>query len=209
MTTTNTFSRDDVEVLEDKTEWKGFFELRGLRLRHRLFAGGWSREIHRELFVRGAAVGVLLYDPARDAVAMVEQFRVGALRRSESPWLLELVAGIVEEGETPEDVARREALEEADTSIKALEWVAEYYSSPGGSDEYFYLFCGCADLSEAGGIHGLADEGEDIRVSLVAASDAVAMADSGEINNAHSLIAVHWLARHRERLRGQWRGLAE
>ncbi len=198
------FTHNDVDIIEQKTEWRGFFEIRSLRLRHRLFAGGWGREIQRELFVRGAAVGVLLYDPALDAVALVEQFRVGALGRDDSPWLQELVAGIVETGEAPEDVAHREAEEEAGAAITALEPVAGYYSSPGGSDEYFYLYCGRADLSAVGGLHGLEEEGEDIRVSVVAFDRAIAMADRGDINNAHSLIALNWLDRHRPRLRAAW-----
>lgn len=198
------YGRDDVEVLADSIAWRGFFKIRLLKLRHRLFAGGWAAAIERELFVRGPAVGVLPYDPVQDAVLLVEQFRVGALAAPRGPWLSELVAGIIDKEETPEEVARREAEEEAGITLGELEPVAEYFSSPGGSDEYFYLFCGRCDLSGAGGIYGLPSEGEDIRAEVVPLDEALARLEQGLINNAHSLIALHWLRQHRSRLQRQW-----
>lgn len=198
------FGRDDVEVLEKRSAWKGFFEIRQLRLRHRLFAGGWGKPLNRELFVRGAAVGMLPYDPERDEVLFVEQFRVGALDSGDSPWLQELVAGIIDTDEAPEQVARREAHEEAGLTVSELEPIAEYFSSPGGSDEYFYLYCGRCNLADAGGLHGLPGEGEDIRAKVYSFDQAMQMLADGEINNAHSLIALLWLQRHRQRLREAW-----
>ncbi|CAA0109493.1 ADP-ribose pyrophosphatase [Zhongshania aliphaticivorans] len=198
------FERKDVEIDEDRAAWRGFFQVRELRLRHRLFGGGWGNWLSRELFVRGPAVGLLPYDPVNDTILKVEQFRVGALSRAKSPWLLELVAGIIDTDESPADVARREAKEEAGLTIGKMESIAEYYSSPGGSDEYFYLFCGCADLNEAGGYFGLANEGEDIHAQVISFDDAMTMLDAGQINNAHSLIAMQWLLQHREELRRRW-----
>ena len=199
------FKRSDVEIDEDRAAWRGFFQVRAYRLRHRLYEGGWGRWLRRELFVRGPAVGVLPYDPALDCILQVEQFRVGAMNRSASPWISELVAGIIDKpDENPEDVARREALEEAGIDIAEMEAVAEYYSSPGGSDEYFYLFCGRADLSAAGGFYGLAEEGEDIHAKVISFADAMAMLDAGQIDNAHSLIALQWLRIHRDALRQRW-----
>ena len=197
------FDRDDVEIIDSRSAWRGFFEIRALTLRHRLF-GGWGKPLTREVFVRGPAVGLLPYDAQRDEVLLVEQFRVGALEGGRSPWLTELVAGIIDTDESPEDVARREAQEEAGLSVLALEPVAEYFSSPGGSDEYFYLYCGQCALEAAGGLHGLADEGEDIRAAVYAADTAFAMLDRGDINNAHTVIALQWLHRHRARLQEQW-----
>ena len=198
------FDRDDVEVIDSRSAWRGFFEIRALKLRHRLFAGGWGKPLSREVFVRGPAVGLLPYDAQRDEVLLVEQFRVGALNSGRSPWLQELVAGIIDTDESPEAVARREAQEEADLTVAALGPVAEYFSSPGGSDEYFYLYCGQCSLGGAGGLHGLAEEGEDIRAAVYAADTALAMLDRGEINNAHTVIALQWLRQHRTRLREQW-----
>ncbi|MDX9874236.1 MAG: NUDIX domain-containing protein [Spongiibacteraceae bacterium] len=209
------FSDRDVEVLEDRLAYDGFFKIRQLTLRHRLFAGGWGVPLSRELFQRHEAVGVLLYDPVRDEVALVEQFRVGTLHRGgrtnawgepfAGPWLLELVAGLIDAEEAPAEVGRREALEEAGCEISTLEPICSYFSSPGGSDEFFYLYCGRCDLSGAGGIHGLAEEGEDIRVHVLPVERAFTLLADNRIGNAHTLIALLWLQSNRERLREQWR----
>lgn len=198
------FSRDDVEVDEDRTVWRGFFKLRALSLRHKLFRGGWGKPISRELFVRPPAVGVLPYDPGLDAVLLIEQFRVGALARSGGPWLTELVAGLIDSDESPEAVARREALEEAGVHIGQLESIAQYYSSPGASDEYFYLYLGHASLEGAGGLFGLPEEGEDIRARVFSFDQAMAMLDEGHTDNAHTVIALQWLRANRNRVRQQW-----
>ncbi|GAB3381836.1 NUDIX domain-containing protein [Spongiibacter taiwanensis] len=198
------FKRDDVEVIDDQLSWKGFFSLRSLRLRHRLFGGGWGAPINRELMVRGAAVGVLPYDPERDEVLLIEQFRVGALQREGGPWLKELVAGLIDKDESPEQVARREAVEEAGVSLDELAPIGRYFSSPGGSDEYFYLFCGRCHLAGAGGHFGLPEEGEDIRASVYSFAEALAMMARGEVDNAHTIIALQWLALNRDGVRKGW-----
>ena len=199
------FTQQDVEVLEERAAFRGFFEVREYRLCHRLFGGGWGKIITRELFVRGSAVGVLLFDPWRDEVLLVEQFRAGALPWSRSPWMVELVAGIVERGESPEEVAQREAKEEANLTADRLEFVANYFSSPGGSDEYLHLYCGRVDLTHAGGVFGLAEEGEDIRAFTLPTAELFERLDRHEIDNAHTLIAVQWLRHHHARLCKEWR----
>lgn len=200
------FQRDrDVEIVDDRLGYDGFYKIRRLRLRHRRFDGDWSPQLQRELIHRHAAVGVLLYDPRRDAVALVEQFRVGALAE-ENPWLLELVAGLIDDaGESPEAVGRREALEEAGCTVLDMVPVTSYYSSPGGSDEYFHLFCGRCDLGGAGGVHGLEEEGEDIRVHVIPVATAFEQLDAGRFRNAHTLIALQWLRGRHAELRAQWR----
>ena len=198
-------TRDDVDIQEEEKLYNGFFKLARFTLRHRLFKGGWSRVFTRELFQRRNAVGVLLYDPALDVVALVEQFRMGCYGdKSPTPWLLEIVAGVVDDGETPDAVAIREAQEEANCAITALEPIAEYFSSPGGTDEYFYVFCGRSDLSNAGGVFGLPDENEDIRVQVLSAAELFALLQRGEIRNGLTLIATQWLQLHRDRLRLLW-----
>jgi ADP-ribose pyrophosphatase len=203
------FTAADVEVVQRDIAYEGFYRLERLQLRHRKFAGDWSPVLNRELIVRRDAAGVLLYDPQLDAIALIEQFRVGALPRaqaeSSSPWLLELVAGLIETGETPEEVARREACEEAGCTVLAIEPVFALFSSPGGSDEYMHLFCGRSDLSAAGGVHGLPEEHEDIRVHVVVFADAVELLQRGVLCNAHTIIALQWLQLHRQRLRAAWR----
>ncbi len=207
---TGKFSREDVDVLSDEVAYQGFYQLRHIQLRHKLFNGGWSKTISRELFNRYDAVGVLLFDPVLNKVALIEQIRVGAVghdgatQQSQSPWMLELVAGLIDKDELPEDVVARESIEEADLPIQELEKISEYYSSPGGSNEYFHLFVGKVDLSQAGGVFGLKDEGEDILVHLFGLDHCWALLDQGQFLNAHTIIAMQWLKMNIERLQNLW-----
>lgn len=204
------YTRQDVEIIEKKKAYRGFFQIDVLRLRHRLFSGEWNKPFSRELFKRRDAVGVLLYDAKLDAVGLIEQFRVGAYGNERakavagSPWLLELVAGIIDENETPESTACRESLEEAGVSIEQLQTIAKYYVSPGGSNEYFYLFAGKADLSHATGIHGLEGENEDIRVHVIPAEQLIAKLVAGDIDNAQTIIAAQWLQANHHHLKQLW-----
>ncbi|MDD0844425.1 NUDIX domain-containing protein [Pseudomonas sp. Gutcm_11s] len=197
-------SHADVEVLQRETCFKGFYRLDRLHLRHRQFAGGMGPQLSRELFVRHDAVCVLPYDPQRDTVVLLEQFRVGAMEKSSNPWLLELVAGLIDKDEQPEEVAHREAEEEADLKLGALWPITQYYPSPGGSDELVYLYVGRCDSEGVGGVHGLAEEGEDIRVHVWPLEDALQAVKDGRINNAASIIALQWLALNRAEVRGLW-----
>ena len=198
-------SPQGVELLGHELLHEGFLRLERYRLRHRRFDGGWSPELSREVLVRGHAVAVLPYDPQADRVVLIEQFRVGALRAQGDPWLLELVAGIREEGESVEEVARREGREEAGCRFHALVPIHDYLVSPGGDSERITLFCGRVESEGLGGLHGVAEEGEDIRVHLFDFAEAMEMVDNGRVNSATPLIALHWLARHRDRLRQIWR----
>ena len=175
----------------------GFYRIDRLRLRHALHDGGQSASIERELFVRGDVVGVLPYDPVRDEVLLVEQFRPGAMYQSPDPWLWEIVAGMIDTDETPAEVARREAFEEAGLEIARLVPISRYLASPGASTEEVHLFLGECDLSGAGGRHGLADEDEDILARVVGAERAIGMLDTREVRNALGIIALQWLTMHR------------
>jgi ADP-ribose pyrophosphatase len=194
--------RRDVEVLARETVYQGYFRVDRYTLRHRLFRGGWSRPIQRELFERGHAAAVLPYDPKRDRVLLIEQFRIGPYAHGGSPWQIEIVAGILHEGESPAELARREALEEAGCVLSSeLLPVAAYYMSPGAVSEHLTLFCALTDLADAGGIHGLEDEDEDIRVHVPSFDEAMAWLAAGRIQNSPAIIALQWLALHRPRLR--------
>lgn len=192
------------EINEDAPVYRGFFNMSRLRLRHTLFRGGWSAELTRELFHRGSCVAVVPYDPARDSVVLIEQFRVGALQCKADPWLLEIVAGAVEEGESPQQVALREAREEAGCEIRRLIRIGEFFTTPGGSSERITLFCGIVNASGCGGIHGLEEEDEDIRVETVCFDEAWALLENGAIDSAIPIIALQWLAMNRERLRQEY-----
>ncbi len=197
-------TRDDVEILDHETVWRGYFRMERYRLRHRLFAGGWGKTVDREVFERGHAAALLPYDPVRDAVVLIEQFRVGALAAGADPWLVEIVAGIIEDGETGEDVVRREVLEEAGCTVDHVVPIVDAFTTPGGSSERIAIYCGRVDSDGVGGVHGLADEGEDIRVFVESLDDAVARIGRGEITNLIAVAALQWLALNRDRLRREW-----
>jgi len=195
---------DNLEIIEKTVCYKGFFSISRLSLRHRKYDGEWSDVLTREIFERGHAVAVLPYDPVRDEVVLIEQFRVGALDFPASPWLIEIVAGIIDKGESAEEVAHREMAEEAGCVIEQLEHVCDYLVSPGGTTESTALYCGRVDATELGGVHGLADEGEDIKVSVVSFEEAIALLNSGRINSASPIIALQWLILNRDRLQREW-----
>lgn len=197
------FQQADQQILAKKRVYDGFFKLDSFELQHALFAGGRSEVFHRELFERGEAAAVVLYDPAQDTVVLTEQYRIGAAFDSQgaSPWLLEVVAGIVEEGEQPQEVACREAEEEAGCHINDLIPISSYWSSPGGSSEKIHLYCALVDSTGLGGIHGLADENEDILVQVLPFEQAYQAIETGEINNAATIIALQWVKLNQNQLK--------
>ena len=193
-----------VEVLERSVVFEGFFKLLRFRLRHRLFAGGTSRVLVRESHDRGDAAVVLPYDPVRQEVVLVEQFRIGALERAGEPWLLEPVAGIIEPGEAPADVARREAAEEAGLELEDLVPIGTYYPSPGASSELCYAFIARIDARGAGGLFGLAEHGEDVKAQVVPLASALAWLAAGRLRVASTIITLQWLALHRAEIEARW-----
>lgn len=193
-----------VRVIEKKLAFDGYFKIIRYRLVHGLFAGGDGPEISREIFERGRAVAVLPYDPERDEVVLIEQFRPGALGVEPDPWLIETIAGIVEPGEAIEDVAKREAKEEAGLDLRELEPAIRYFASPGGSTETVDLFVARIDAANAGGLFGLAEEGEDIKVHVISLDQAISWLSEGRIKVATTIIALQWLFLNRGRLCAAW-----
>ncbi len=193
------------ELIKKTVLSNGFFPLILCKVRHTLFAGGMSRPFTREVLFRAPVAAVLPYDPVRDTVVLIEQFRAGKLLSgSADPWMIEVVAGIIEDGETPEAMVRREAVEEAGCQIGEMEALPGFYTSAGGSTEYAHLFCGRVDSSGVGGIHGLDDEDEDIRVLVEPTDRALERLAHGEIDSAIAIVSLQWLALNRARLRAQW-----
>ena len=196
---------DSIVISARRTAYGGFFRIDRFRLRHRLFAGGWSPELSREIILRHNAVGILLYDPLRDDLVLIEQFRLAAHLAGFAAWQLEIVAGIIDTDEAAAAVARREAAEEAGLAVIGdIVPIHRFLTSPGGSTETVDLFCGRVDASTAGGIHGLADESEDIRVVVKNSAAALALLAGGGIENGFTLLALHWFAANREALRLKW-----
>lgn len=205
MTEANESQAPAVEILSREICFQGFYRMARFRLRHRQFSGALGPELEREVFVRPDAVCVLPYDAVRDEVVLIEQFRVGVMEKTAHPWLLEPVAGLVDkQGEAVEAVAHREAEEEAGLTLQSLWPISTYFPSPGGSDEQVYLYLGRCSTAEAGGIHGLEEEGEDIRVHVWSLDEALAGVRDGRINNAAAIIALQWLALNRAEVRGLW-----
>lgn len=200
----------DVELIERKTAYQGLFRVDRYRLRHRRYDGTWSRTIEREVFERGHAVAVLPYDPVRDKVVLIEQFRAGPLAHGGDPWQIEIIAGIIDDDETAEQVVRREALEEANCRLgPVLLPVANFYMSPGAVSEHMQVFVAATDSDDIKGIHGLADEDEDIRVLVMTVEQARALLDSGRIANSPAIIALQWLLLNREAVRERLLGGGE
>jgi ADP-ribose pyrophosphatase len=196
----------DIEQLANTRPYRAFFAVEEHALRHRRFDGDTSDTIHRAVFVNGDAVTVVPYDPEADTVLLVEQFRIGPhARRDPVPWCLEAVAGRCDIVEPLEEVARREAREEAELELGRLERVAAYYSTPGVTSEFITAFIGEARLEGAGGLHGLAHEHEDIRAIILPLDEALGMIATGEANNGPLLISLLWLQANRDRLRRLWR----
>jgi ADP-ribose pyrophosphatase len=201
-------SHPDVEILGVETTARRYLRLDTFRFRHRVFSGRWSGTRDYEVVRRGEAVAVVLYDPVRGEVVLIEQFRLPALLAGRSPWQLEAVAGLIDaEGESAAAVALREAQEEAGlTPLGELVAIQRYLPSVGASDECVHLFCGRVDAAAAGGVHGLADEHEDIRVVVKTLVEIETLLDAGAIESGHTLVALYWLLRHREALRRRWLG---
>ena len=193
-----------VEVLKKQTPYKGYFQMDVYNLRHCKFDGGWTAPMSRELFERGHAAAVLPYDPDRDCVVLIEQFRIGAYAADVEPWLIEVVAGIIDGGEDPLDVVRREAWEEAGCEVLDLVPIGKFLMTPGASSETLDMYCGRVDSDGAGGLHGLAHEGEDIRSFVVPTDEALPMVMAGHCPNANTVIALQWLLLNRAELRRRW-----
>ncbi len=204
----NEESVKDYEIVEEKTLYDGFFALLKYRLKHTLYQGGWSETISRELFDRGNCVAVIPYDPVSDRVVLIEQFRIGAIKTSPVPWLWEIVAGAIEAGETPEEVAYRETLEEAGCEIRELIRIGRFYPTPGGCSETITLFCALIEGGERDGIYGLQEEHEDIRALSLPFAEAMQWLHEEKIMAAAPIIGLQWLALNRERLREGRRAIA-
>jgi ADP-ribose pyrophosphatase len=197
---------NDIELLRQETLWQGHFRIERITLRHRRHDGTWTPPYTREVFERGHAVAVLPYDPKLDRVVLIEQLRPPRLLAGRAARELEIVAGIVEAGETDEQVAERELMEEAGLRPLSLRRLFSYFPSPGGASETIALYLAEVDAAEAGGYHGLAKEHEEIRVLAVPAQEAFRLLDRGAVENATAILALQWLALHHDSLRSE-RGL--
>lgn len=198
------FTQNDYEITKREVLYKGFFRMVLDTIKHKKFDGSWTGEFTREIIERPQAVGVLPYDPVLDKVILIQQFRAGAIANPESPWLIEIIAGLYEINESPDTTTIREAKEEAGLDLLDLYPIYEYFVSPGGSTETLKLYCARVDASNAGGIYGVDNENEDIRAFAVSLDDALEMVQSGKIKTSPAIIVLQWLQLNKEWLKQLW-----
>lgn len=191
------YTSKDVEVTSRESLFRGFIQVEKVSLRHRLFnQTKYTHVLQRELVHRPEAAGVLLYSDQKQQFALIEQFRVGALDDSQSPWQLEIIAGVLDGDESPEACIRRESLEESGCEIQDLKHLFSFYPSAGACSEFFHLYAAETELPTEGGIFGVDDEGENIQLHLFNYSDIQPLLDSGRLRNAPVIMALQWLSQH-------------
>ena len=197
--------RKDVKLILEETVHAGFFRMVRLHLQHRLFRGGWSETLEREVVLHGRVGAMVPYDPRTDTVVLLEQFRNGKFAAGDQqPWSISIPAGMIEDGEDPEQMARREMFEETGCEAGRIEEVLTFYSMPGGSSQRMTIFCAEVAAENATGFHGLPEEGEDIRVFSEPYSRCRGMLENDQFDNAATIIGIEWLGRNRNRLRKLW-----
>ena len=191
------YSASDVTIESREPIFRGFIQVEKVSFRHRLFnQPDYSPVIQRELIHRPEAAGVLLYNDQQQRFALIEQFRVGALNDSESAWQLEVIAGVLDGDEAPEDCIRRESLEESGCEVQQLQHLFSFYPSAGACSEFFHLYAAEVELPKIGGIFGMPDEGENIQLHLFDYSELGTLLKNGRLRNAPVIMALQWLAQH-------------
>lgn len=192
-------------IIKRESLFQGYFRVDRFTVRHERHDGGWSDVFTREVFDRGRkAAGVLLFDPQQDKVVLIEQFRAGPMAKEDYPWMYELVAGIVEAGESNESTARREAIEEAGCEVQELQQIASYYPSPGCLSEFTTIFVGRTQAPQDGIIKGVVGENEDIRVHVMSAHQAISLLIANKLRDSATIIAMQWFTMHHTELRSRW-----
>ncbi len=198
------FNSQDVKIVTKEPLYDGFFNMVRYGFQHKKYDGSWTNTISREVFERGHAVAVLPYDPDTQEFVLIEQVRIGAVPTSDSPWLIEIIAGIIDEGESEQDVCCREAQEEAGIELSNVTKALSYLASPGGTTERLHVYVARTDATRASGVHGLAEESEDILVLRVAEDTVREWLATGKIDNAASIIALQWFFMNKQSLLQQW-----
>ncbi|PJG42651.1 NUDIX hydrolase [Acinetobacter tandoii] len=192
-----TYNSDEVDILSREYLFRGFIQVEKVSLRHRLFQqSDYTSVIHRELIQRPEAAGVLIYNDQQQKFALIEQFRIGAMDDPDSPWQLEVIAGVLDGDESPESCIRRESLEESGCELQALQHLFSFYPSAGACAELFHLYSAEATLPEQGGIFGVADEGENIQLHILDYADIRSLLTNGRLRNAPVIMALQWLEQH-------------
>lgn len=193
------FVKEEVAIIKEEILFSSYCQIKKWEMRFPLFNGGLSHPVSRELLHRPPAVAVLLYDPENDKIVLIEQIRMGAFN-AENPWLLEIVAGVCDKEESREETACREVEEETGCRVLGLIPILSYWVSPGISDEKTFIYCAKILAPASESVHGLAEEGEDIKVHVFSSEEAFALLASGNIVSSPAIIALQWLKLNRSSL---------
>jgi len=192
-----TYTHNDVEIQSREYAFKGFVQVEKVSLRHRLFnQTEYTTTIQRELIRRKEAAGVLIYNDQQQKFALIEQFRVGAIDDVVSPWQLEIIAGVLDGDESPESCIRRESVEESGCELNQIRHLFSFYPSAGACDEIFHLYVAQAALPAEGGVFGMPDESENIKLHIIDYSDLRILLQSNRLKNAPVIMALQWLQQH-------------
>ena len=193
----------DWKIHQKQLVYDGHFKVTKFDLTYEKYNGESTPLLRRELVERNDTVAMVAYDPVTDEVVLVEQFRVGAISE-EQPWLIEIVAGLIEPNESPEQVVVRESQEEIGCVPSEIIKIAEFYTSPGGNSEWVHLYIGNISVHKISQLGGLEEEGEDIKITVVPATDVAYMLSTGEVRSAIAIIGLQWFVMNRENIRQQW-----
>jgi len=200
----NQFSKKDLTIVKKEVIWQGYFKMIKYYFTHRLFSGDVSGVIERELFDRDTAVAVIPYDPITDEVVLIEQIRVGAFKHDTNPWMIELVAGMIEAGEKSSDVAQRELLEETGLTCQRLEKVMSYLPSPGATSEKIDLYIAEINAANALEIAGLESENEDIKTHRFNVIEVIDLLAQSRFDNGVTIVGLQWLALNHQNIKQRW-----
>ncbi|WP_395344961.1 ADP-ribose diphosphatase [Ningiella sp. W23] len=202
------FSKNDVTLIEKEPLFSGFFKMFRYHFKHKKYDGSYTDIVQREVFERGHAVAVLPYDIRTREFVLIEQFRYPAIETSDDPWMIEVIAGIIEPDEQEVEVCYREAVEEAGVELYNIHKALTYLSSPGGTTERLHIYMAEVDATTAQGVHGLDNESEDIKVLRVSENQAKHWLDEGKIDNAAAIIALQWFFLNKAGLLEHWQSQA-
>jgi ADP-ribose pyrophosphatase len=192
-----TYNSDQVKIQSREYLFRGFIQVEKVNLCHRLFnQREFTPVMQRELIHRPEAAGVLIYNDVQRKFALIEQFRVGAMDDADSPWQLEVIAGVLDGNESAESCIRRESLEESSCEIDQLQHLFSFYPSAGACSELFHLYSAEAHLPEQGGVFGMPDEGENIQLHIINYREIATLMGNGRLKNAPVIMALQWLQQH-------------
>ena len=180
------------KILKKKNLYNGFFKMNEVTLKYKKYDGSWTNKIKRELFGGAKVSAVLPYDPIKNEIVLIQQFRPGTISKNDNNYLDEIVAGIIDPGETPEETAIRECYEETGCKIKKLTPIQGYFPAPGSSESYYYLYLGEIKTISETRIMGLESENEDIFVKSYKIDEVRSKMNDGKILNGLTLIALQW-----------------